>query len=154
MITLKSPIRIAVSALVLIGSTSLFAGEPPSFPLTCNGSTGFSVTFNKNFNELNIRFHGSEVGGTTRGPRPGECAWDDRGWRKGEPNVLFWRVPHSDTALWFGTNAQILVASSTNKGFQTLLSALKNNGMFRVMVHRVGTGKNAYMKITRLENFH
>lgn len=143
--------RLYVCVISLLMVNSVFAGEPKSYPLTCQGSTGYSVTFKANVTEFNIGFQGGQVAGKKQAPRAGECSWDDRGWRKTEPTKLLWKKRmRSETALWFSPDGHMTNASSSQLSIQSLLKTLAKGGQFRVYVYRVGTGANAYMKVTRL----
>ena len=52
-----------------------------------------------------IAFKGSNTAASVAPPKPGECAWFDRGWRSGEPQKLLLK-PHSNES-WKAFNGRI-----------------------------------------------
>ncbi|WP_181445669.1 hypothetical protein [Picosynechococcus sp. PCC 11901] len=57
-----------------------------NYPLTCRGGGNLSIT-NTSGNKVKIVFRPA-AGSASQGLQPGECSWQDRAFRSGEPNVI------------------------------------------------------------------
>jgi hypothetical protein len=62
-------------------------GQPPSYLLTCSGGGGMRAKSTQD-GFVRIAFTPATQGSAAAAPRRGECAWSDRGFRPGEPQML------------------------------------------------------------------
>lgn len=63
------------------------AGQPQSFPLSCLGGGAMTASASKD-GFVRITFAPASRGSASAPPHAGECAWSDRGFRSGEPEML------------------------------------------------------------------
>jgi hypothetical protein len=65
------------------------SGQPVSYPLACLGGGRMTATSGSD-GFVRIAFAPAPQGSAARAPRPGQCAWSDRGFRAGEPEMLIY----------------------------------------------------------------
>jgi hypothetical protein len=66
------------------------AAAPVGYLITCHGGGGMTAKASKD-GFVRIIFDFAAQGSLARAPDPGECAWADRGFRPGEPEMLIYR---------------------------------------------------------------
>jgi hypothetical protein len=93
--------------------------QTPSYPLSCRGG-GTMVASATGDGFVRITFAPAGQASTVAAPRPGECAWSDRGFRPGEP--------------------QMMVYALSAKNSEALLQAAKSGGTFQVHAYNNSQG--------------
>ncbi|ANV85095.1 hypothetical protein AWQ21_12335 [Picosynechococcus sp. PCC 7003] len=76
----------SVASLVTIPLVIAPAQAQQSYPLVCRGGGGLSIV-NTGNNNVRINFRAA-AGSAPQGLQPGECSWQDRAFRSGEPTVI------------------------------------------------------------------
>jgi hypothetical protein len=131
----------AAGLLILAGVDRAEAQE--DWPLRCNlRTTGLSLQSGGFW----LYFRGASAGFATRPPAKGECAWEDRGWREGEPSRLVWSADQdliSRVELDQENRANFLVMDSRasledRTTMANVFEAWKADGYIRVRVKRDG----------------
>jgi hypothetical protein len=149
----------ALAGAGLIASAA-HAQEPRSFPLLCQAGPGQSIDVIINNGgtktDLYVRFRGASSGVSARPPKAAECAWLDRGWRKGEPEILHWQGDLANFRLLFKGDRVTPHGNSSgptpgDREFKYLLEALTKYGKFQVYAHAQSRGSQPpELKITRI----
>lgn len=108
-------------------------GSPPTYPLACVGGGGMrAIATPDGF--VRVTFAPAAQGGSAAPPRAGECAWLDRGFRPGEPQMLV-----------YGSGAQSSqdLVSAANRGESFQVHAYNNNqgAMVVTSIDALGSGK-------------
>jgi hypothetical protein len=161
----KSMLSIAAQAapilIVALVVLRVHAQTPPSYPLTCRGGGGSSFDFSIGASgglpsALTVHFRGASVGAATRPPQAGECAWLDRGWRTGEPELLQWGGRPDYVRLSFAADGRLgsirlpSPAGADATDFRYLLDALRTGRTFQVRAYSGGLFGARFLVITHV----
>ena len=130
-----------VTLLVLFLFTSLLIPPPEhvdarakSYPLMCRGGGAMKGKISNWYIEL--EFQGAKQGAHVRPPQPGECAWLDRGFLPGEPQVFYWfPKPITSYNMDYEHN-RITKLNSGNNQFEYVVNGLLNQTGFQVHAYR------------------
>lgn len=145
---MRTPVLIFRTAMLVVGVLAGFSApstqaQPRGFPLVCHGSTNqlADITFNNGGRpgiSLAVRFKGASSAVSSRPPKPGECAWLDRGWRNGAPEVMLWTGQIQSFKVAFTGEKAIIAgtprtfAKPGDRDFEYLLDALMKGRRFQV----------------------
>lgn len=159
---LASTVSVIGALIIGVGAMSAHA-EPRSFPLVCKGGPNQRVEVNFNRlapgqTEVIIRFKGAPSSATSRPVNPGECGWIDRGWRKGEPEILLWSGTISGFKILFeGGRAKVLGStlrqvSPANRDSKFLINAISGEEQFQVYAYREDSASagEPVLRVTRI----
>jgi len=105
-----------------------------SYPLMCRGGSAMNGSISHS--RIYVRFLGAKQGVSVRPPQPGECAWLDRGFLPGEPQVFIWYP--SDTiglSIDFGNN-EVNKISAGNAKFNYVANGILKGTTFQVHAYR------------------
>lgn len=106
--------------LVLVPDAQLPPQEPSApagYAITCTGGGNMTAQASSD-GFLRILFDAAAQGSAAAAPQPGQCAWADRGFRPGEPQMLVYGVS--------ATGADLL-ALAANQGIPFQVHAYNNN---------------------------
>jgi hypothetical protein len=149
----------AVGILMAASAASAISAEPPSYPLVCRGGASpfqLYIDFggsDKSF--LTVSFRGASAGVNTRPPERGECAWLDRGWRSGEPQVLRWAGNLDDVRLVFSPDGRLSSVDLPRAGpggaqLKYLIDALRSGSPYQVHAHSAALFGARFLIVTRV----
>jgi len=121
-------------ALAAIGAAALWmvitdvpAVAQKSYPVVCKAGGGMIAEVRAG-NTVRVRFDPGRQGAGSTPPSQGECAWLDRGFRSGEPNVLL--------VQGNGRHADYII-DAVRKG-ETFYAHIHNNRRGAMVVERIG----------------
>lgn len=162
----KSMLSTAAQAAAAILTVALvvlpvYAQPPPSYPLMCRGGGGSSFDLFLGASgglpsALTVHFRGASVGAATRPPQAGECAWLDRGWRTGEPQLLHWAGRPDNVGLSFAADGRLdsvrlpSRAGADATDLRYLLDALRTGRTFQVRAYSGGLLGARFLVITHV----
>jgi hypothetical protein len=134
--------------------------QPQSYPLVCRGGGSlFQLNVDvgrSDKSNLTISFKGASAGASARAPQRGECAWLDRGWRGGEPQIMTWAGDVDSLGLAFSPDGKLSSVKTLRAGPQGaqlkyLLDALRNGTSFQVHAYRDNARSGqSFLRITRV----
>ncbi len=130
-----------MTVLVLFIFTSLLIPPPEhvdararSYPLVCRG--GDAMQGHLMEHSMQLRFVGAKQGADARAPQPGECAWLDRGFIPGEPQVFVWD-PGGRKHLRVEFDARFITKIITgNPKYNFLANSIIQGDLFQVYAYR------------------
>ncbi len=141
-----------LTVLVLFLFASLLLPPPEhvearakSYPLMCKGGGAMKVMFSVWY--VKVEFVGAKQSAGVRTLQPGECAWLDRGFLPGEPQVFFWKAGHNMDMMIFFENEGVHKINASSMNFNYLSDAILNKKVFQVHAYR---GKCPGSKCNRL----
>lgn len=117
---------LGVAALLAAASTVPAAAQK-SYPVVCKAGGNMMAEVSAG-NTVRVRFDPGRQGAGSNPPNAGECAWLDRGFRSGEPNILLIQGNgrHADYVL-----------DAVRKG-DTFYAHVHNNRRGAMVVDRIG----------------
>jgi hypothetical protein len=143
-----------------ISDTPAYTADPASYPLVCQGGGGlFQLNIDvggSDRSNLTVTFKGASQGASARRPERGECAWLDRGWRQGEPQMLTWAGDVDNVGLAFSPDGRLGSIDVRRAGpggaqLKYLVDALRKSEPFQVHAYRASSKSGqAYLRITRV----
>ena len=86
--------------------------------------------------DVKVNFVGAKQSAGARPPRPGECAWLDRGFLPGEPQEFFWKAGHTMTMMVFFDKEGVTKVHASSSNFNYLSNAILNGKIFQVHAYR------------------
>ncbi len=144
-----SAATVAVVATGMSFSTSTPSQAARDYVMTCRAGGGMQAIAGQRVSSreafVSITFRGGSAGAAVRPPRPGECTWIDRGFRRGEPTKLVYKENGSWVQSVCSTNR--CNTRTNSRSIQTLVSSVKNGRSFQVHAHNDGRGN---MVVTRV----
>jgi len=117
-----------LGAAVLCAATSAVpAAAQKAYPVVCKSGGNMMAEVSAG-NTVRVRFKPGRTGAGSNPPGAGQCAWLDRGFRSGEPNVLLIRGN--------GRHADYVI-DAVRKG-ETFYAHIYNNRSGAMVVDRIG----------------
>ncbi|RIA56218.1 hypothetical protein [Dichotomicrobium thermohalophilum] len=118
----------ALGAAALLAVTSAVpAAAQKSYPVVCKAGGNMMAEVSAG-NTVRVRFNPGRQGAGSTPPSAGECAWLDRGFRSGEPNILL--------VQGNGRHASYII-DAVRKG-ETFYAHIYNNRRGAMVVDRIG----------------
>jgi len=118
----------ALTAVVLVAAASAVpATAQKSYPVVCKGGGNMMAEVSAG-NTVRVRFDPGRQGAGSNPPGAGQCAWLDRGFRSGEPNILL--------VQGNGRHADYVI-DAVRKG-ETFYAHIYNNRRGAMVVDRIG----------------
>ncbi len=115
------------AATLLAVASATLAHAQKSYPVVCNGGGNMLAEVSAG-NTVRVRFDPGRQGAGSNPPEAGECAWLDRGFRSGEPNILM--------VQGNGRHADYII-DAVRKG-EAFYAHIYNNRRGAMVVERIG----------------
>jgi hypothetical protein len=124
---LSTALTACAAAVFLAAASAVPATAQKSYPVVCNAGGNMMAEVSSG-NTVRVRFDPGRRGAGSTPPNAGECAWLDRGFRSGEPNILLTKGN--------GRHADYII-SAVRKG-ETFYAHIRNNRRGAMVVERIG----------------
>lgn len=152
--TTLSRFVLSATTLAVVVASSSFSLSTPSqaardYVMTCRAGgsmqaiAGQRVSSREAF--VSITFRGGMMGAAVRPPRPGECTWIDRGFRRGEPTKLIYK----ENGSWVQSvcNAHKCDTRTNSRSIQSLMIAVRDKKTFQVHARNDGRGNMVVSRV-------
>ena len=131
---LMSLLALCLIAFLCILPSDDVEARARSYPLVCRGGDAMEGHFMGHSMEL--RFVGAKQGADVRLPKSGECAWLDRGFIPGEPQVFVWDLS-GRSYLRVEFDAQVITKIRTGRSeYDYLANTIIHGDLFQVYAYR------------------
>jgi len=122
------------------------------YPMTCQGGGNMRVSLNAN--AVEFTFTRATQGAGTRAPRPGECAWLDRGVLPTEPTLVRWSSSELNslrvTLDAEGRLTNFSIAGRDATQYYYLKAGILTGKAFQIHVTRVGAASSGTFLVTKI----
>jgi hypothetical protein len=129
--SLATRARVAIAAAVLAAVTAAPAFVPSpaaangTYPLVCRGGGPISIHYSRTYDEITVRFTAG-TGPAYNGLLAGQCSWEDRGFRPGEPTMTC-QTGITNLDAWWGNASHTGTSNSTQAQY---VGQLRNSFTF------------------------